>query len=736
MEQSTNLFLDNINFTSQNSLSHLLDFNDDYTDLTHCIPPSKYYNEGDFMSKLNTNSCAIMSLNCQSLHVKFSQIKLLVDTFAENNTPIQVLCLQEKWFENSELIDLGLYQIENYHLVTKNRYASAHGGLACYIHRNWNYKVNPHTVDSLYWEELFIEITDPSNPKYKLTVGNFYRLPHTSITQLTSFIDYFTQKLSMLNPRENTFACGDFNINLLSITANEHHSSYLEGILSFGFLPTITLPTRLSKNSTLIDNIFINKHEKLNFAGILNNEISDHQIVAVDMDLVIPENKTYYITVFSNSDQTKQNFKNDLESKNIYDMLNKEPNANPNENYLILQTAITDSMKTHLTKKVIKFNRKKHKRDTWMTYGILNSVNRKNLLYKKLMKINRDSLLFDTKKQEFNAYKNTLRRLISQAKNKYYSKQFDKNRRNGKKTWHIIDQALHRKIQKSTPDAIIIDNKLSTDRKEMADSFNTYFSTVCAPSETDNSNMPTHSVYLSNPPNTTFQFEEIDNRTVLQYINNMKPSRCCGHDNISSNTLKLIANKVSPSLTLIINQSLSTGIFPDSLKTAKVIPSHKKDEKTIMSNYRPISILPVLSKIIESVMHSQLMHYFRENKLFSTQQYGFRPNRSTELAALELMDRNIDNMNKSRCPINIYVDLSKAFDSLDHNILLSKLKFYGLDDKAINLLRSYLSNRDQFVQLGNIKSNHHLISRGIPQGSVIEPLLFNIVINDLTNATA
>ena len=133
------------------------------------------------------------------------------------------------------------------------------------------------------------------HPKYKLTVGNVYMPPHTSITQLTSFIDYFTQKLSMLNTRENTFVCGDFNINLLSITANEHHSSYMEGILNSGFLPTITLPTRLSKNSTLIDNIFINKHEKLKFGGILNNEISDHQIVAVDMDLVIPPNKTYYI---------------------------------------------------------------------------------------------------------------------------------------------------------------------------------------------------------------------------------------------------------------------------------------------------------------------------------------------------------------------------------------------------------------------------------------------------------
>ena len=121
-----------------------------------------------------------------------------------------------------------------------------------------------------------------------------------------------------------------------------------------------------------------------------------------------------------------------------------------------------------------------------------------------------------------------------------------------------------------------------------------------------------------------------------------------------------------------------------------------------MSNYRPISILPVLSKIIESVMHSQPTQHFSENKLFSNQQYGFWRNRSTELSALELMDRNMDNMNKSRCPI--ILDLSQAFDSMDHGILLSKLRFYGLDDKAINLLRSYLSNRDQFVQLGDIKS--------------------------------
>ena len=208
---------------------------------------SMFYSEGDFINKLDSQSCIIMSPNCQSLQAKFSQIKMLVDTFAENNTPIQVLCLQETLFENSDLIDLGICQIENCHFVTQNRYASAHGGLAFYIHHIWNYKIKYNEIDSPYnyWEELFIEVTDHANPKSKLNIANFYGPPHFAISQLTSFIEYFTQKLSTINPRETTLACGDFNINLLSLNTNEHCNAYLEGTLSSGFLHTITLPTRL-----------------------------------------------------------------------------------------------------------------------------------------------------------------------------------------------------------------------------------------------------------------------------------------------------------------------------------------------------------------------------------------------------------------------------------------------------------------------------------------------------------
>ena len=297
-----------------------------------------------------------MSLNCQSIQAKFSPLKILVDTFAGSNTQIQVLCLQGTWFENTDLIDLGIYQIENCHFVTHNRYASAHGGLAFYIHHNWNYKIKSNEIDSPYWEELFIEVTYHANPKSKFNIANFYRPPHSAISQLTSFLENFTRKLPTINPRETTLACGNFNINLLSLNTNEHCNAYLEGTLSSGFLPTKTLPIRLSKNGTLIDNIFLNKQEKLNFAGILHNEISDHHVITINMNLVLPPQKTVYATVFSNNDQSKQNFKNDFETKNIYERLNTTLDANPNENYCILETAIIESMSNHLNEKVVKFN--------------------------------------------------------------------------------------------------------------------------------------------------------------------------------------------------------------------------------------------------------------------------------------------------------------------------------------------------------------------------------------------
>ena len=189
----------------------------------------------------------------------------------------------------------------------------------------------------------------------------------------------------MLNSCEAIFVCGDYNINLLSLNTDEHTGSYFDGILSSGFLPTITLPTRISERSTLIDNIF-------------SNEISDHQAVIVNINQTLPSNKTKYITIYSNSAESKMNFRNDIASKNIYEKLNKDIHCNPNENYNILESEIIKSMESHMNKKTVKFNRRKHERDPWITFGILRSVNKKNKLYKCLKLTKSDSTIFEERK--------------------------------------------------------------------------------------------------------------------------------------------------------------------------------------------------------------------------------------------------------------------------------------------------------------------------------------------------
>ena len=242
--------------------------------------------------------------------------------------------------------------------------------------------------------------------------------------------------------------------------------------------------------------------------------------------------------------------------------------------------------------------------------------------------------------------------------------------------------------------------------------------------------------YLTNDIRCNFAFYLVDNNATMHIIKNTKISTSKGHDGISLELLKLITNDISKCITVIINQSLTSGIFPNSLKIAKVTPIFKKENNKLITNYRPISVLPVISKVFETVIHEQLSECFMSNNLFCPQQYGFRKNSSTELAALELLDRVLDQIDKHKIPINFHIDLWKAFDSLRHDILLDKLTYYGVTHPAKKLIESYLSNRKQFVQVGNIKSTMNQVSTGVPQGSIVGPLLFNICINDIAKASS
>ena len=249
--------------------------------------------------------------------------------------------------------------------------------------------------------------------------------------------------------------------------------------------------------------------------------------------------------------------------------------------------------------------------------------------------------------------------------------------------------------------------------------------------------VPTQSFqsYLTSPTNKRFKLMEVDDNKIMRIVNNLKNKSSYGYDCISNLVLKRAKNELIKPLTLIINQRISIGIFPEQLKISKVKPLFKKGDSTLFSNYCPISLLPSISKIFEYVIFKQLSTYLNTNNLLCPQQFGFRPAHSTELAALKQVNNIISGLNDHKAIQHLYIDLSKAFDSLDHSILHHKLEYYGICNAEYRLLHSYLTNRFQYVEYEGIKSKSASITTGVPQGSILDPLLFLIYINDFPSVS-
>ena len=538
------------------------------------------------------------------------------------------------------------------------------------------------------------------------------------------------------------YLCGDYNINLLKIDSLLHYNRFFENITTLGFFPQITRPTRLSgESNTLIDNIFTNDFCKPHLSGILVTPISDHLMqfcTIIGKKERSTKNYPKYIEVEKLTPLAINNFKQAIVKSNVYEKLKTDPDANPNYNYEILSSVIIEAKANHLPKKTQRFNKYKHKKEKWMSSALLKSVVHKNKLYRD-WKSTTDNNDYQIKQVNFKTYERILKNMIQESKQKYYFDTFSAQKNDMKKTWATIDETLNRKKNLTDfPEEFLYKEKTITDLKDIANSFNEYFSNI-GPSLSEKIDMSgndmTYNDYLTNPVRSRFSFSPVSEKETLNIISKLKNKKSYGIDGISNVLLKSIANEIIKPLTLIINQSLETGIFPDAFKTSKVTPIYKKGDKTNLNNYRPISILPTISKVFERVIHIQLYDYFCKNNLLCEQQYGFRSKHSTELATIKLVDYLVKNMDANFIPCAIYLDLSKAFDTLNFDILIDKLKFYGIVGTPLKLLDNYLKNRHQFVDFKNTKSDLQEIRTGVPQGSILGPLFFSICINDLIKSS-
>jgi len=584
--------------------------------------------------------------------------------------------------------------------------------------------------------------------EYGFVEANFLKLSLTSNSCKTPFNLLCTYRPPSLNSNvflfrlnniiisdptfnDRTLLVGDMNINIIG--KYNVDNEYLDMLATNGFHSLINVYTRLPNNKThsCIDHMFLKCNNSYLLdnaeAGVLQFDISDHFPTIT----AIPLNNNLHSTI----DTVKL-----IDYKLLNDKLKDEKwESVLNENNINMTLSIFYDKLLFIINECT-FNKKIVSKDKrlkeWMTAGLLYSSRQKNEL--SLNSKNNPSnknLLNNYKK-----YRNKFNTIVKLAKFNFYKNKFNSCSNNPKSTWKLIKNITEGSNLKNKEtinhlkvNDLIINAQIEP--KKGADSFNEFFTSIGQKLQDNFSN--TERIESNKPYETSFDvsfLSPVDSNEVIDLINGLKDDTAAGFDKISVKLLKNISVFISSPLAHIYNMSLSEGIFPTKFKLAIVKPLFKKGNKESMNNYRPISMTCNFSKLLEKIVKSRLISFLEKHHLLSKNQFEFRPGVGTVDAIYSVSRHIYKGLDRGDKTIGIFLDFAKAFDTVDHKILLNILPNFGIKNNSHNWFLSYLKDRTQMVLLNDVLGNELVFNCGVPQGSVLSPILFIMYINSICDS--